>query len=195
MVLPLGRKYTVSVMATKDTANDADGLTGNPPEEGALELRILRAIRRIIQAVDIHSRQLAGEFNITTPQLVTLLYVVSNGPLTASDIAQHVHLSNSTVVGILDRLEAKDLVRRARSTDDRRQVFVSATEKGHTLAQSAPSPLQYVFAKALNRLPALEQTAIALSLERIVDLMEARDIDAAPVLESGEMKRSTDPLK
>lgn len=190
MVLPVDPGlYSPIMVPVEDT-----GAAGSP-ENGALELRILRAIRRIIQAVDIHSRQLSSTFNITTPQLVTLLYTASNGPLTASDIAQHVHLSNSTVVGILDRLEGKDLIQRARSTDDRRQIFVTATEKGHALAKSAPSPLQYLFANALNRLPPLEQTAIALSLERIVDLMEARDIDAAPVLESGEMKRSTDPQK
>jgi DNA-binding MarR family transcriptional regulator len=157
-----------------------------------LDLRILRSLRRIIQAVDIHSRKLASQYKITGPQLVTLLCVTEQGPITTSEIGREVHLSNSTVVGILDRLESKGLVHRERSAMDRRIVMVSATESGHEVAASAPSPLQDVFAAALDQLPELEQTAIALSLERIVELMEAKDIDAAPVLELGEMKESTE---
>lgn len=152
-----------------------------------LELRILRSLRRIIQAVDIHSRKLAGIHNITTPQLVTLLWIVESGSSTASGIAKQIHLSNSTVVGILDRLESKDLIIRERSTQDRRLVHVRATESGVALARSAPSPLQDVFAQALHRLPESEQNTIAMSLERIVDLMEARNIDAVPLLDSGSI--------
>lgn len=157
-----------------------------------LDLRILRALRRIIQAVDIHSRKLASVHKITTPQLVTLLWIVESGSSTASDIAKQIHLSNSTVVGILDRLEAKNLVVRERSTHDRRLVHVRATCAGENLARSAPSPLQDVFADALHQLPDSEQTTIAESLDRIVELMEARDIDAAPLLDAGEVSRPAD---
>ena len=153
----------------------------------SLDLRILRSLRRIIQSVDIHSRKLATMHKITAPQLVTLLSVVEAGSSTASDIAKQIHLSNSTVVGILDRLEAKGLVRRERSTLDRRLVHVCATEAGAQLIRTAPCPLQDGLARALHALPELEQTAIALSLERIVDLMAARDLTALPLLDSGEV--------
>jgi DNA-binding MarR family transcriptional regulator len=166
---------------------------GHPPswrDQKRLELRILQALRRIMQAVDIHSRKLSSQYKITTPQLVALLCVVDDGPITPTDIARQVHLSNSTIVGILDRLEQKGLIARERSTTDRRLVNITATEAGRELAESAPSPLQDVFADALRGLPELEQTAIALSLERIVELMEARHLDASPVLTHGEMKPS-----
>jgi len=174
--------------------------TSAPVEPGGdraitpLDLRILRSLRRIIQAVDIHSRKLANMHKITAPQLVTLLWVVESGSSTASDIAKQIHLSNSTVVGILDRLEAKGLVRRERSTLDRRLVHVCATESGVQLAHTAPSPLQDVLARALHELPELEQTAIALSLERIVDLMAARDLTALPLLDSGEVTEADEAL-
>lgn len=174
------------VLSGEEPGNPESNETGRTSFT-SLDLRILRSLRRVIQAVDIHSRKLASLHKITAPQLVTLLWVVECGSSTASEIAKHVHLSNSTVVGILDRLEAKTLVRRERSTHDRRLVHVCATPAGEALAQSAPSPLQDVFADALHKLPELEQTAIALSLERIVDLMAARDIDAPPLLDSSEV--------
>ena len=149
-------------------------MTNTPETIQAYDLRILRALRRITRAVALHSRQLSAVSNITAPQLICLRAVVENGPLTATAISREVHVSASTVVGILDRLEDKGLVRRERGREDRRIVFVSATEAGIALAKGTPSPLQKKLADALNELPELEQATITLSLERIVDLMEKR---------------------
>ncbi|NYT81558.1 MarR family transcriptional regulator [Alcaligenaceae bacterium] len=137
------------------------------------DLRILRAMRRITRSVALHSRQLAAFSNITAPQLVCLRAVIERGPLTATAISREIHVSASTVVGILDRLEDKGLVRRERGREDRRIVFVSATPEGVKLASETPSPLQQKLADALKALPELEQATITLSLERIVDLMES----------------------
>jgi DNA-binding MarR family transcriptional regulator len=154
------------------------------------ELRILRSLRRIIRCVDLYSRQLSISNQITTPQLVCLLTVVEKGPLTATAISREVHLSPSTVVGILDRLEEKGWVARVRDSEDRRVVQVSATSAGIALSRQAPSPLQKTLANALNALPELEQATIALSLERIVALMEAQAIDASPILATGPINPS-----
>jgi len=155
------------------------------------DLRILLTLRRIIRAVDIYSRKLKSQHEITGPQLVCLLEIAEQGSMTSSAISKDVHLSASTVVGILDRLEARGLIKRERDTRDRRQVNVTVTEQGRDLAASAPSPLQDKLADALRDLPELEQAAIALSLERIVDLMEARHIEAAPILETGPVPQSS----
>jgi DNA-binding MarR family transcriptional regulator len=159
------------------------------------DYRILQSLRKIIRAVDIHSRKLADGHDITAPQLVCLLAVVEKETSTTKELAQRVHLSPCTVVGILDRLEKKGLVKRLRDTVDRRVVNVMATAAGRTLANNAPSPLQEGLADALKRLSEMEQATIALSLERIVDLMEARDIDAAPILETGRLDQTADEKK
>ncbi len=148
------------------------------------DLQILQSIRRIMRAVDIYSRKLRTQCKLTAPQLVCLGTVVEHGPLTVSGVAQRVFLSPSTVVGILDRLEARGLVRRERDTSDRRVVNTLATPAGHEIAAKAPSPLQDGLHGALKGLPVLEQATIALSLQRVVDLMEAGHIDAAPILET-----------
>ncbi|MBR8652072.1 MarR family transcriptional regulator [Achromobacter sp. Marseille-Q0513] len=144
------------------------------------DLRILRALRRITRSIALHSRQLSAVSHITAPQLMCLRTVIANGPLTATAISREIHVSPSTVVGILDRLEDKGLIRRERGREDRRIVFVTATEAGRALAKDAPSPLQKHLADALNALPELEQATITLSLERIVALME-QDGHAAAV--------------
>ncbi len=149
------------------------------------DLRILRALRRITRSIALHSRQLAAVSHITAPQLMCLRTVIASGPLTATAISREIHVSPSTVVGILDRLEDKGLVRRERGREDRRTVFVTATPAGVALAEEAPSPLQKHLAEALNALPELEQATITLSLERIVALMEQGG-QAAPPESHGE---------
>lgn len=163
------------------------GRSSNEPVASAqrYDLRILRALRRIIRGIDLYSRQLATTHRITAPQLVCLLAVVERGPLTATSLSHEIHLSTSTLVGILDRLEEKHLIRRERGRDDRRVVWIHPTTEGARLADHAPSPLQQALASGLNTLPELEQATIALSLERVVDLMEVRHIETAPILETG----------
>jgi DNA-binding MarR family transcriptional regulator len=146
--------------------------------------RILRAIRRIMRSVDLYSRKLAMESGVTVPQLSCLLRVVATGPLTHKALAAALDLSASTLVGIVDRLESKGLVKRERSSVDRRQVLISATEEGAILAAGSPSPLQDRLAAALEAVSELERAAIALSLERIVDLMEIGQVDAAPIFDT-----------
>lgn len=157
------------------------------------ETRILRSMRQIIRAIDLHSKKLIGEHGITGPQLVTLLCVAQESPITPSEIGKRVHLSNSTLVGILDRLERGGLVQRSRSNVDRRNVFITCTDRGHALAKEAPSPLQDRLATALRMLHPTDQVAIATSLERVVDLMGAENIDAAPMLHPGSELPSSNP--
>ncbi len=170
------------------------GAQPRPPAPGP-EGRILRAIRRIIRSVDIYSSKLATGYGVTVPQLTCLLRVVDTGSLTLKGLAQEVDLSASTLVGIIDRLEAKGLVRRERSRTDRRQVLISATEAGVVLASSSPPLLQDRLAAALQTLPESQQAAIAVSLERIVDLMQIRQVTASPILDTGvSLEPAAEPM-
>ena len=152
------------------------------------DLKILQSLRRIIRAVDIHSRKLILDYNITGPQLIALLAIAEKGPLTLATIAKEIHLSPSTLVGVVDRLVEKGYVIRERSTKDRRQVNISVTEEGASFAGDAPSPLQETLAEALNELSTGEQATISRSLEQIVELMEAKELDAAPILQTGKIQ-------
>ena len=151
------------------------------------DLQIFQSIRRIIRAVDIHSRRLFVSTKLTSPQLLSLVMIRENEPLTSAELGKLVYLSPSTIVGILDRLEDKRLVVKTRDHADRRKVFISMTEKGREVLQSAPLLLQDRLAKGLSAIPDLERATIALSFERVVELMEAEEIDAAPILETGSL--------
>lgn len=169
-----------------------DSVRAAAPED-RYDLRILSAIRQVIRRIEVDSRRLAASHQITGPQLITLITVVERGPIAAAAIARHIHVSASTMVGILDRLESKGLVERRRDATDRRRAYVSATDAGRSLVAQAPYPLQYSLQNALNRLSERQQKQTATSLERLVRLLGAENIDAAPLLKIGPLGKAPKP--
>ncbi|MBP1931386.1 MarR family winged helix-turn-helix transcriptional regulator [Ammoniphilus resinae] len=71
---------------------------------------------------------------ITVPQAI-VLDVIRNTPKTIGEISKAIDLSNSTVSGIVDRLERNGLVERQRDQQDRRVVWVALTKDKEKLEQ------------------------------------------------------------
>ncbi|HRX84918.1 MAG TPA: MarR family transcriptional regulator [Phycisphaerae bacterium] len=155
------------------------------------EDQIVAAIRRIIRAVDVHSRRLVEEHGLTGPQLAVLREAARLGRAPVSAIARAVHVSQPTVTGILDRLERHGLVERHRDDADRRAVIVTVTVPGHQLLNRAPSLLQDRFRRELMKLRDWERTMTLATLQRIAEMMEADSLDASPVLVAGPLESSS----
>ena len=146
---------------------------------------VLISLRRVIRAVDIHSRSLINSHGLTGPQTLILKEISKAQVLTAGEIAKRVTLSQATVTDILNRLEKRNLISKNRSDGDRRKVLISATPKAIELLQKSPPLLQERFILRFKNLHDWEQSQLLSSLQRIAELMDAEDIDAAPVLSSG----------
>src|SRR5438477_4060914 len=101
----------------------------------SVEDQIVIALRRISQAIDVWSRRLWQDYGLTAPQLAVLREILGGQNVSPGTLAQVLHLSQPTVTGILGRLERRGLIRRERSTTDRRSVIIAATEQGKCLAE------------------------------------------------------------
>ncbi|GAA0727067.1 MarR family transcriptional regulator [Dactylosporangium roseum] len=75
----------------------------------------------------------AGE--VTLPQFRALVVLAVRGPQRSIDIADELQVNPSTGTRMLDRLIRKGLVRRVRSTADRRVVRVRLTRAGHDVVE------------------------------------------------------------
>ena len=155
---------------------------------------VLVALRRVIRATDLHSKHLAKTTGLTAPQILLLQAIKRKDKATIGELAGDISLSQATVTTILDRLEKRDLVYRARSTEDKRKVHAYLTETGMDVLQEAPMPLQDQFAKQFDGLEDWEQTMIISSLQRIAHMMDAQYIDASPVLDIGTIDRQEQRL-
>jgi len=146
------------------------------------EHRIVAAIRKIVRAVDLHSRRLTESCGLTGPQLATLQEVARLDSASPSAIARAVHLSQGTVTGILQRLERQGFIARQKSEADRRNVIIEVTPEGRRVLDSAPSLLQDEFREELGRLEEWERLMILSTLQRVAGLMGAQEIDSSPYL-------------
>jgi len=168
------------------------GLPPNPKLQTTISDGVLSNLRRIIQAIDLHSRQLARQHGITTPQLLILKQVQIEATVTVSQLAKQVSLKQTTVTDILNRLERKGLVRRRKYSTDRRQVWIEETEAGRKLLEAAPSPLQDTFLKKFEDQETWKQTMILSSLQLLSSLMVEEEIFSAPILSTGVLTDTTD---
>jgi DNA-binding MarR family transcriptional regulator len=153
------------------------------------EFEVLMSLRKIVRAIDVYSRRLRFQFDITTPQLITLRTLADDGPMSGTLLAQRTCMSPATLSGVVHRLELKELVERTRDKRDRRFVRVNITRKGRRMVTHAPSPLQDSLTEEFKALPKDEQIMISSSLRRVADLIGPTEADAAPILDTGELSR------
>jgi DNA-binding MarR family transcriptional regulator len=150
---------------------------------------VLVALRRIIRATDFSAKHLARETELTTSQVLVLQLLEPDRELAIGDIAREVNLNQATVTTLVDRLEERQLVKRHKGKQDRRQVFVKLSSKGKAVLEQAPKLLQAVFLENFGRLADWEQTYILSAVERMAHLMNAAFLDASPVLDLGAVDR------
>lgn len=145
----------------------------------------LISLRRIFRATEISSRNLAKASGLTTSQNILMQLLVRSRRLTPSEIAKEASFSQATVTALIDKLAARGLVSRQRDADDKRRVWVELTSEGASVVDSAPSILQDRFVSRFARLEDWEQALMISVLERTARMLDAEDIDAAPILDVG----------
>jgi DNA-binding MarR family transcriptional regulator len=127
--------------------------------------------------------------------LTVLKELSANGGCCVSELTKAIHLSQATATGILDRLAKRRFVRRKRSDQDKRRVLVWLTDAGEELLADAPPLLQEEFTADFSKLQNWEQTQILSSLQRLVSMMEAKGIEATPILATGPITATSDDTK
>ena len=149
---------------------------------------VLIALRRIIQAIDLYSRSLVKKYGITLPQLVILQELSKNNEMPVGELAKAISLGQATVTGILDRLEKRGLIIRRKGDNDKRKVLTAPTEEGTKLIATTPSPLQQTFVTQFEKLQDWEKNMILVVLQRIVAMMDAKSIEAFPILTTDSLE-------
>ncbi|MBN2906967.1 MAG: MarR family transcriptional regulator [Rhodobacteraceae bacterium] len=147
----------------------------------------LVALRRILRATEIYGRELAKAAGLTAVQVRVLQIIAETGHSTPKAISSRMGVSQATMTTLIDRLVAKGLVDRRRSEADRRQMDILITPEGRAAVARAPDPLQDRYVAAFDALPDWEQAMIVAALERVGSLLDAGHLDAAPVLDLGDI--------
>ncbi|GGH20805.1 DNA-binding transcriptional regulator, MarR family [Cribrihabitans marinus] len=149
----------------------------------------LVALRRILRATELFGRELAESAGLTAAQFRVLQVVAEKGQTTAKEISQQMRVSQATVTALVDKLVGHGLVQRIKSLTDRRQINIVITETGRRTIESAPDALQQRYVREFTALSDWEQSMIVAVLERVSAMLDAEDLDVAPVLDAGDLRQ------
>lgn len=131
------------------------------------------------------TKELARRAELTGPQLTVVKILEQVGELSLSELSERIRAQNSTVTGIIDRMEREGLVVRERSKEDRRVVHIKLTPKGASIARDIPLEPMEIVKGALGSLSAQEMRDLVRLLTKLakrVRQIVRRDVgdDAAP---------------
>jgi DNA-binding MarR family transcriptional regulator len=105
------------------------------------DYRTLAAVRAAIRGFAHFTERVAQSGGLTAQQhqVLVSLRATESGELSIGELAKTLMLRHHSVSGLADRLEALDLVVRARSKGDRRVVVLRLTDKARELMASLSS--------------------------------------------------------
>ncbi len=134
----------------------------------SLSDEILSRYLRVTQHASRQFRFHFGRLNLTFPQALVLNTLLEeDGKIPISALAERTGSANSTVSGIVDRLEKLGLVQRERSEADRRVIYVALTSKCRTMREDARTNVRGYFSGLLDSLSEEDKKIVLEGLNRL----------------------------
>lgn len=147
----------------------------------------LIALRQIQRKTEQVSKRLASTAGLTPSQLLVMQILSERGETSAGEISKLTQLKHATITSLVDKLVARGLLSRRRCDEDRRRVWLTLLPEGQRALTSAPDLLQETFQARFENLPDWHQSMLVSALERVAALLDAEDLDAAPILDVGAL--------
>jgi DNA-binding MarR family transcriptional regulator len=108
-------------------------------------LRVIRELARCYQAFDSYSARHVRSLDLTPSQFDIIATLGNTSGMTFRELGERTLITKGTLTGVVDRLEAKKLVRRLPSPTDGRCQIVQLTARGEaTFAKVFPSTLAHI---------------------------------------------------
>ena len=131
---------------------------------------LMRELVRAYQAFAAHDAAGYRDVDLTVPQADVVFTLGNTGGLTCKEIGEKTLITKGTLTGILDRLEAKSLIRRVPDSEDRRSTRIRLTRAGERLFEREfPRQIAYL-GERFDRLTPSERRDIQAALRRLREL-------------------------
>jgi DNA-binding MarR family transcriptional regulator len=145
-------------------------MPAKPPPVAAINLDELPGhhIRRLQQIAVAIFLQETDTLGITPVQFAALQAVANQPGLDQRSLARAIGLDTSTVAGVVDRLETRQLLQRSADPNDRRVRLLSLTWEGEGLLRAAQPAMQRAQARILEPLSTADQRRFLQLLQRLV---------------------------
>jgi DNA-binding MarR family transcriptional regulator len=116
---------------------------------------------------------------VTMPQSLVIGMLIKRGTMKVSELSEALGFTNSTTSGILDRLEKQDIIRRARTPEDRRVVYITITDTFKEKHNGFEACFSQNFEKLLKGADDEELSAILIGLKTLKNVLRTQEDDQA----------------
>ncbi|OAI39253.1 MarR family transcriptional regulator [Planctomycetaceae bacterium SCGC AG-212-D15] len=133
-----------------------------------LAQEVILNLARTSDQLVIRAERLLREHGLTGSQYNVLRILRGEGkPLPILEIGSRMIQIVPGITGLIDRLESAEFVRRERSTEDRRVIFISITKKALEVLAALDQPLIDLEEKLVQCLSVAEQRELIRVLEKV----------------------------
>jgi DNA-binding MarR family transcriptional regulator len=144
----------------------------NDPSDAVAELAIegpvpylVRRLQQVVSAIFAEEMEV---FDVTIPQYAALSVVVEIPNLDQNTTAFLAGVERTTIVGVINRLVNKGLLKRTRSKSDKRVRLLQPTEAGVQFMRQVREPIQRISSRLLDPLPAKQRTAFCKTIKALL---------------------------
>ena len=130
-----------------------------------LDNQICFAVYSAAHAFNRVYKPLLDRLGLTYPQYLVMLVLWERDGVPVKDISERLFLDSGTLTPLLKRLEAAELIKRTRSTEDERQVLIALTPRGDALrekARAVPASILAASACSIGELGTIKNEIVAL---------------------------------
>lgn len=135
---------------------------------------IASLIREINSKLNHSIKNEFKDTGLTVPQIMVLKTLSKGNKLKISEISKELSLVNSTVSGIIDRLEKQDIVSRIRSEKDRRIVYIELSNKGNEIINNNRVIINDFFNDTFDNLDTEEINTILAGLQKVKEVLDKK---------------------
>jgi DNA-binding MarR family transcriptional regulator len=151
--------------ATPATPGEVDFYSGDDWQfEESIGYLLRQAVGAVARGAEIEMRSCG----LTAVQWAPLMIISRGGAATAANLARELNTDTGAMTRMLDRLEAKGLLCRTRSSSDRRVVELTLTDTGRAATERIPYNLSRAYNAQLAGFTADEFTLLKGLLRRLI---------------------------
>lgn len=144
-----------------------DTLVWCGPMSSSDSAAVLVSLRRIIRFLRLAEREAEAAYGLSAAQLFVLHCLAEAPASSLAQLAERTLTDQSSVSIVVSRLEAKRLLSRKPSREDRRRIELKLTAAGRQIVAAGPSVPQPRLIAAIDALPAARRAEIVRALEQL----------------------------
>lgn len=129
-------------------------------------------VRKMVRLFQLFERDQIKIHGFTTTQCYTLLELEKSGSITMNELSDRMNLSSSTMTRIMDNLVRDGYIERQKSSEDRRLVIVSLSDKGLSSAKTLNASVNHYYQRVIENMPTGKLDEVLQSANLLIQAFE-----------------------